>query len=79
MIEFRRATAPLLNPLNHLASRTTPHVNEDVQEYFRDVYDHLLRVNEQVEGFRDLLTSVLEANLTQVSVRQNEITSRFRF
>jgi len=71
-LEFRRATAPLLNPLNHLASRTIPHVNEDVQEYFRDVYDHLLRVNEQVEGFRDLLTSVLEANLTQVSVRQNE-------
>ncbi len=72
VIEFRRATAPLLNPLNHLATRTMPHVNEDVQEYFRNVYDHLLRVNEQVEGFRDLLTSVLEANLTQVSVRQNE-------
>ncbi len=72
VIEFHRATAPLLNPLNHLASRTIPHVHEDVQEYFRDVYDHLLRVNEQVEGFSDLLTSVLEANLTQVSVRQNE-------
>ena len=72
VIEFRRATAPLLNPLNHLAAGTMPHVHEDVQEYFRDVYDHLLRVNEQVEGFSDLLTSVLEANLTQVSVRQNE-------
>ena len=37
VIEFHRATAPLLNPLNHLASRTIPHVHEDVQEYFRDV------------------------------------------
>jgi magnesium transporter len=43
-----------------------------VQEYFRDIHDHLLRVVGQIEGFRDLLTSVLEANLTQVSVRQNE-------
>jgi magnesium transporter len=36
------------------------------------VHDHLLRINEQIDAFRDLLTSVLEANLTQVSVRQNE-------
>ncbi len=72
VLGFRRATAPLLNPLNLLAVRTLPQVHEDVREYFRDVYDHLLRVNEQVEAYRDLLTSILEANLTQVSVRQNE-------
>ncbi|MEE9263002.1 MAG: magnesium/cobalt transporter CorA, partial [Vicinamibacteria bacterium] len=72
VLEFRRATAPLLNPLNQLAARTLPQVHDDVREYFRDVYDHLLRINEQVEAYRDLLTSILEANLTQVSVRQNE-------
>jgi magnesium transporter len=72
VLEFRRATAPLLNPLNQLAAGPLPQVHEDVREYFRDVYDHLMRVNERVESFRDLLTSVLEANLTQVSVRQNE-------
>ncbi len=44
----------------------------EVREYFRDVYDHLLRVNEHVDGFRDLLTSILEANLTQMNIRQNE-------
>ena len=44
--------------------------------YFRDVHDHLLRVVDQVEGFRDLLTSVLTANLTQASVRQNEDVRR---
>ena len=72
VLEFRRATAPLLNPLNQLAVRPLAQVHEDVREYFRDVYDHLLRVNEQVDAYRDLLTSILEANLTQVSVRQNE-------
>jgi magnesium transporter len=43
-----------------------------MRPYFRDVHDHLLRMVAQVAGFRDLLTSVLAANLTQASVRQNE-------
>jgi magnesium transporter len=72
VLEFRRATAPLLVPLNQLAIQPIAVVRPEVREYFRDVYDHLLRVNEQVEGFRDLLTSVLEANLTQMNIRQNE-------
>lgn len=72
VLEFRRATAPLLNPLNSLATYPLPQVPEEVRQYFRDVYDHLLRVLERVDAFRDLLTSILEANLTQVSVRQNE-------
>jgi magnesium transporter len=42
-------------------------------EYFRDVQDHLLRVVEQVSGFRELLNSVLQANLTQLALRQNEV------
>jgi magnesium transporter len=40
--------------------------------YFRDVHDHLLRGAHHVAGLRDLLTSVLTANLTQASVRQND-------
>jgi magnesium transporter len=47
-----------------------------MREYFRDVYDHVLRANEMVDGFRESLASVLNANLTQVSVRQNEDTRK---
>jgi magnesium transporter len=72
VLEFRRATAPLLLPLNQLATQPVTMIHPEAREYFRDVYDHLLRVNEQVESFRDLLTSILEANLTQTSIRQNE-------
>ena len=43
-----------------------------MRPYFRDVYDHLLRAVQTADQFRELLTSILEANLTQVSVRQNE-------
>jgi magnesium transporter len=72
VLEFRRATAPLLMPLNQLAVQPIAVIRPEVREYFRDVYDHLLRVSEQVESFRDLLTSILEANLTQMNIRQNE-------
>jgi magnesium transporter len=72
VLEFRRATAPLLVPLNQLAIQPIAPIRTEVREYFRDVYDHVLRVNEQVEAFRDLLTGILEANLTQMNIRQNE-------
>ena len=51
-------------------------IHPEVRTYFRDVNDHLLRAHEQLEGFRDLLTSVLSANLAQVTVRQNEDVRR---
>ena len=47
-------------------------VDPDIQKYFRDVADHLARVNEQVSAFDELLNSLLQANLAQVSVAQNE-------
>jgi magnesium transporter len=72
VLEFIRATSPIVEPLNRLACGDYELIHPDVRTYFRDVDDHLVRVYEQLEGFRDLLTSVLSANLTQVSVRQNE-------
>jgi magnesium transporter len=72
VLEFTRAAAPLVAPIEHLAEGRHDLIHPEVREYFRDVNDHLIRVHEQLEGFRELLTSVLAANLTQVSVRQNE-------
>ena len=72
VLELHRATAPLVDPLARLARGQYAFVHDDLQAYLRDVYDHIVRTNEQVEGFRDLLHGVLEANLAQVSVRQNE-------
>ncbi len=72
VLEFSRATAPLIDPIDRLAEGRYEIVHEDGQHYFRDVGDHLRRVNDQLESFSDLLTSVLSANLTQVTVQQNE-------
>jgi magnesium transporter len=72
VIEFHRATGPLVEPLRQLADGRHEIVHEDIREYFRDVYDHALRANEAVDSLRELLSGVLQANLSQVSVRQNE-------
>jgi magnesium transporter len=72
VVEFYRAAAPLLPALERLASEDLPHAPREIQDYYRDVADHLTRVIEQLDVFRELLSGVLQANLTQVSVRQNE-------
>jgi magnesium transporter len=77
VLELYGATAPLLEPLARLAREADqPHIAEGIGAYFRDVHDHLIRVVQHVSEFRDLLTSVLTANLTQASVRQNEDVRR---
>jgi magnesium transporter len=76
VLELHDAVGPLVNPVDRLACGHHELVHEDIQPYFRDVHDHVLRVVDEVESFRDLLTSVLTANLTQVSVRQNEDVRR---
>jgi magnesium transporter len=72
VLEFYRAAAPLVDPLDRLAQSDLPEIHETLKPYLRDVYDHQLRVVSQVEGFRELLNSILTANLTQIGVRQNE-------
>jgi magnesium transporter len=74
VIEFHQAAAPLTEPLDRLAHELVPGLRGEMGEYFRDIQDHLLRVVETVSGFRELLTSVLQANLTQVALRQNEVS-----
>ena len=72
VLEFQAATAPLGEALEELCNRNFAVVPEALHEYFRDVEDHLRRVSTRIENFRQLLDSALEANLTQVSMRQNE-------
>ena len=73
VLELHRATAPLVDPLDRLsADAYADIVHDEIREYFRDVYDHVLRANETVDGFREMLNGILDANTAQVSVRQND-------
>ena len=69
---MHRAVAPLVEPTRRLARGEFDFVNDDLAHYFADVHDHVVRTNDQVETFRDLLHGVLEANLAQVGVQQND-------
>jgi magnesium transporter len=73
VIEFHHAVAPLLGPLEDLERGRGGPVGKELHGFFRDVADHARRVDEQLMGQRELLTSVLEANLALLSVRQNEV------
>ena len=70
-IDFARAVSPLVEPIERMTTGTT-RVPEGLTTYFRDVLDHLIRLSQRIEALRELLTSVLQANLAQVGVRQNE-------
>jgi magnesium transporter len=72
VLEFQAAATPLGEALEELCSGNYPAIPRSLHEYFRDVEDHLRRVAGRIESFRQLLDSALEANLTQVSMRQNE-------
>ncbi|WP_181139671.1 magnesium/cobalt transporter CorA [Streptomyces sp. Ru71] len=76
VLEFRRATGPLAVPLSRLAGTgafgmSVPFVDDTARPFFRDVSDHLTRVNESVEGLDRLVSDILSAHLAQMSVRQN--------
>jgi magnesium transporter len=72
VLGFRRAVQPLASPVERLATKPFDVVDPELQPYFRDVHDHLLRVAASLDQFRDLLSTALGANLTQISVRQSE-------
>ncbi|GAB2454080.1 magnesium/cobalt transporter CorA [Streptomyces incanus] len=80
ILEFRRATGPLTAPMARLAGMAgtgvfgvaVPFVAKKAQPFFRDVHDHLTRVNESVEGLDRLVSDILSAHLAQVSVQQND-------
>jgi magnesium transporter len=76
VIDFHHAVFPLLTPLESLERGAYPQVGDTLRRFFRDVADHARRVNEQVNAQRELLTSVLEANLALLSVRQNEVVKQ---
>ena len=72
VIEFSRATGPLVEPVRRLSRGEVPGADEELRRYFRDVQDHLERVDSWVSAQRELLSNLLQANLTQVTIEQNK-------
>ena len=71
LVEFRRAVIPLQRPLMALTADSNAEVPKVIRRYFRDVQDHLTRTVEQINSYDELLNSILQARLAQVTVDQN--------
>jgi len=77
LLELKRAVSPLIDICNRLMRFDLEIIPEDTRPYFRDVYDHVIRINEMIDTLRELLTTALEANFSFISIEQNEVTKRF--
>ena len=76
LLEVKRGVAPLVDMCNRLMRADTTLISDEVRPYFRDVYDHAIRINEMIDMLRELLTTALEANLSLVAVSQNDAMKR---
>jgi magnesium transporter len=74
--DFYRAVHPLLAPLEAVERGAFADINAELLPYFRDVQDHLRLVNEEVAAQRDLLTTILEANMAVIGVEQTRLSMR---
>ena len=77
LLEVKRAVSPLIDICNRLVRFDIALIPEESRPYFRDIYDHTIRINEMVDNTRELLTSVLEVNFSLISISQNEVSKKF--
>ena len=73
---MRVAVAPLQDVLAQLSRTNSPLVPEEVRLYFRDVYDHAVRVNESIDALRDMLGTAMSVNQSLVTLAQGEVVKR---
>lgn len=73
LIYFRKSVWPLRDSLNSLIRDESHLIQEDNKVYYRDVYDHLVQINDGIENYRDMVIGMLDMHMSQVSNRMNEV------
>ena len=76
-LEVKRAVSPLIDICNKLMRFDLAMIPEDTRPYFRDVYDHAIRINEMIDNSREVLSGALEANFSLISISQSDVSKRF--
>jgi magnesium transporter len=72
----KHAVAPLLDALTNLSGTRVPQACVGMREYFRDISDHLQRLNQTVESTRDTIATAISVNLSMITLQENEVTKR---
>lgn len=73
---LKHATSPLLEAIGKLYGGRVPYQCSKLQEYFRDIYDHLDRLNQSIESLREMVTTAITVNLSLLTIQDNEVTKR---
>ena len=73
---FRHAVAPLLEAVNNLYGARAPRICAEMKDYFRDISDHLQRLNQTIESIRDTIATAIAVNLSMISLQENETMKR---
>ena len=77
LLDVKRAVSPLIDLANRLMRFDITLISEETQPYFRDIYDHAIRINEMVDHARELLNTALEANFSLLSIAQSDVSKKF--
>jgi magnesium transporter len=73
---LKHATAPLMDSVGKLYGGRVPQVCHGMGEYFRDVYDHLVRLNQSLDSLRDTVSTAIQVNLAMITIGETEVTKR---
>ncbi len=76
VLVMKHAVFPLMEAVGKLYGGRVPQICVNSQEYFRDVYDHLTRLNSSLDTIRDTIASAMQVNLAIVTIEENEVTKR---
>ena len=76
VMELRHAVSPLLDSVGKLAGGRPPKPCDGMQEYYRDIYDHLTRINTSIESIRETITTAIQVNLAMVAIEEGEVNKR---
>jgi magnesium transporter len=73
---LKHAAGPLQETVGKLYGGRVPEICAGIQDYFRDVYDHLLRINQSMDSLREMVTTAISVNLSLIQLGENETTKR---
>jgi magnesium transporter len=76
VLRFRHAVSPLIETAGKLHGGRVPHAVQDCGDYFRDVYDHLHRINISIDAIRDTINTAIQVNLSMVAIDESEVNKR---
>ncbi|HEX4986386.1 MAG TPA: magnesium/cobalt transporter CorA [Burkholderiales bacterium] len=76
LMTLKHATSPLLEAIGKLYGGRVPYQCSRLQDYFRDIYDHLVRLNQSIDSLREMVTTAISVNLSLLTISESEVTKR---